>query len=372
MAYIWDLIYLIFDTNIWLYLANGLDTASNSYHENRHFELLNSLKDHVQRGHIRIIKNYIVVEEWNRNKAHAFNQVNKLKERAKQAAHMLKKNAKAGDMDGAKECGKSLRELEERIRQNERHIEAVEDFLLNYCEEVAVTDKIKLWVFDFSMTKRAPFHNKKNNNADAAILLSAAEYLKEELRYDDEFGSAFFISNNVVDFSSSADTTKFHPDILGILPTGGISFQTYLPEALKISEEILEDMREFHRRQSLSFACESIVCSGQDDFVRFGYQDRMAKWKYESDDQHTTQLDLFTGAVKSPKDRGHVKCGNCVFCGTLHVDCPHCGELVCAEQEARFKCEECETVMAIVSDPETDEDILVVLDMGYVIDEDES
>lgn len=39
------MIYLILDTNNWIYLANGWDAGNDKHHDSLHFELLQSLSE---------------------------------------------------------------------------------------------------------------------------------------------------------------------------------------------------------------------------------------------------------------------------------------------------------------------------------------
>lgn len=365
------MIFLILDTNIWLYLANGLDTITSAYHKSLHFELLQRLKELVSRREVVILKNSIIVSEWNRNKGHAYEQVSRLKSQADSIFAEGKKLIKRLDYTAAEDKFAEKNRLNELAARNEAHIDAVEDFLLNDCTEVPITDQIKVRVTDIALEKLAPFHNQKNNVADAIILLSAATYLKGGL---DSETMAFFVSNNSKEFADNEHPDHFHPDILSYLPTRDISYRTYLPEVLKVSEDIIEDMREFYRLQSISFPCGSIVCSGREDFERHGYLEEETNWLYASDRLNMTQLDLFTGKIKPEENRGMIKFGHCIYCGTLHVICPRCSELICAEQEGHFQCEECKTEFAFEINHENGTRQLVWLDIennGHEEDEDE-
>jgi len=73
------MIYLILDTNIWVYLANGLDPIENKdYDDDVHFGLLSSLKQLKENGDITVLVNDIVFREWMRNKEHCRAKIVKL------------------------------------------------------------------------------------------------------------------------------------------------------------------------------------------------------------------------------------------------------------------------------------------------------
>ncbi len=355
------LVYLILDTNIWIYMANGLDTATGSQQGNNHFGLLKTLKEHVDSHEIRILSNSIIVEEWQRNKGHAYQRINILREKYQHAFIEFKRNVRAAPAGNHAENIAVRNELSLLITENELHVAAVESFLLQDCIQTPIDDKLKTLVFDLAISKKAPFHNKKNNTADAAILLSAAEYLKEDLKYEEI--SAIFVPNNVTDFADSNNKERFHPELLKILPTDGIKYQNYLPAALHISQSIIAEMKEFYQRESTRFACESIVCSGREDFERFGFLDQSSIYKYESDKLGENQLDLFTNKLCELQDRGAVKNGRCEFCGTLHYECPQCGELECAEKEDLFQCPHCKSEFSFRRKKEEDRGTFIYLNL---------
>jgi hypothetical protein len=363
------MIYIIFDTNIWLYLANGLDTATNNYFQKHHFELLAKLEEFTEKGEILILINDVIIEEWKRNKASAYEQIKKLEQRENSLLNEFKRKVR-GKEKHYENIGKIQQEIQDirvQIKQNKEHIEAVEKFLFTACKKIDISDTVKLQIFDLSIKKQPPFHNKKNNTADAAILFSAAEFLKDKLTFSET--SAIFVSNNFTDFTNNIDKEIFHPDLNKLLPRIDLRYQTYLPHALKLSEETISEMKEFYRKQayydSISFACQSTFCEGKEDFTRFGYMDKKANLKFASDEINATQFDLFTGKVKERRKHTQVNYGRCAFCGTLHLDCPLCKEVICVEdQDKSFSCAECESKFEFKAyDGEASTETLIYLDM---------
>ncbi|WP_221389947.1 PIN domain-containing protein [Dyadobacter sp. NIV53] len=70
-------IYLILDTNIWLYLANNLDPYNARSDEETHFLLYEKLEKLVLDRSIKILINDIILDEWKRNKAQTLLSVQK-------------------------------------------------------------------------------------------------------------------------------------------------------------------------------------------------------------------------------------------------------------------------------------------------------
>ena len=161
------MIYLILDTNNWIYLANGLDPISNKHHDDLHYELLKSLKELKDKNQAQVIINDIIVTEWNRNKEHCKAKIKKLEQKLANKDNVFNEIEKhtTANIDQLKE--EFIQSIEKEIRSNEAHIQNVEDFIFNDCVKVEISQEIKLKIFDLSINNQAPFHNKKNNVGDA-------------------------------------------------------------------------------------------------------------------------------------------------------------------------------------------------------------
>lgn len=237
------MIYLILDTNNWIYLANGLDPISNKHHDDLHYELLKSLKELKDKNQAQVIVNDIIVTEWNMNKEHCKAKIKKLEQKLANKDNVFKEIEKytTANIDQLKE--EFIQSIEKEIRSNNAHIQKVENFIFNDCVKVEISQETKLKIFDLSINNQAPFHNKKNNVGDAAILLSAVEYLKSRQDY---FGyQAFFISNNIEEYTNGNNSKDFHPQLATLLSGVDIKFERVLPSALNISKQIVADMEQF-------------------------------------------------------------------------------------------------------------------------------
>lgn len=348
------MIYLALDTNIWLYLANGLDPISNKDHGNLHFDLIDRLRDFVKRGELTILVNEVVISEWERNKEHAKHRIEKLKRKAenpKQAFAEIKRYVSSNVDEIEKEF---LAGLVRDIELNEEHIIKVEMFLKEECQIVPVIDELKIKVFNLSISGKAPFHNKKNNIADASILFSIVNYL-DGLTYSED-NQVIFVSNNIEDFTDGKNKDVFHPDIQKELENKNIQYQRVLPSALKLSETILIQIEE-HRKheawlESVSFSCISNLCVHSESFTPWGYLDKELEVKYESNEAiDPDQLDLFPELPRQPKESKKTGIGECVICSTTHLLCPNCDELISVEEETeKLSCPECHIQVQIVHD----------------------
>lgn len=347
------MIYLVIDTNIWLYLANGLDTSTGKHSEDQHIKLLEELKQLKDKNDICIIVNDVVYTEWQRNKEHSKIKIEKLKRKQQNPDEHFRELRKYVKTDTQKIQKEYIEGIESEIKVNEKHINDVEDFLYNECIKVEISDRLKTAIFDLSVQKLAPFHNKKNNIADACILLSATEYLKNlPWNIDD---SAIFVSNNFDDYTDGKNTTDFHPDIKEIIKPVRISYEKILPKALKISKEIIVELEEYHKHEkwleSISFLCKTSWCEGYKDFHPWGYLDTNIDVTYKSDGLiDPRQLNLFPDMPRIERKKLTVGIGSCILCETLHVECPECGELTYIDDyNEEFECIECFSKLRLIN-----------------------
>lgn len=237
------MIYLILDTNNWIYLANGLDPTNNKHHHSLHFELLASLKTLHNEGRISVLINDIIFAEWERNKERCYDNIKKL-----QTKLIDKNNAFAEISKYANGSTESLKKeyefgLQSMIAENEKHVNDVKEFIQNHCTHIPISQDVKLKVYELSINNLPPFHNKKNNVADAAILLSEVEYLRSKVMDFDS--TAFFISNNLEEYTDGKNTHEFHPELIELIKPVDLHYQRVLPAALNISKKIISQLQEF-------------------------------------------------------------------------------------------------------------------------------
>lgn len=344
------MIYLILDTNIWLYLANGLDPLTSKHHDDLHFTLLEGLKELKNNNDVIILVNEIIIAEWMRNKEHSKAKIKKLKSKLANpdnSFNELKKYVKS-QTDNLKE--EYIEGLRNDIKANEQHIENVEAFLLQDCISINIPQEIKIKIFDLSVLNKAPFHNKKNNIADASILFSSTDYLKDKLFGEDV--SAIFISNNIEDFTDGKNKNDFHPDIKETIGGIPITYERVLPAALNVSKAIIQEIEEYRKKEiwleSISFSCKTQYCEGNEYFSPWGYLSQTLKVYDETESVNPNQLVLFDDLEPIKKEALIVKFGECINCGTTHIECPECGELTYIENESdEFQCMECEANLRI-------------------------
>lgn len=247
------MIYLILDTNNWIYLANGLDPIKNKHHDSLHFELLQSLVKLTEDNKIRVLINEIIINEWNRNKIHCYEKIRNLENKLLNKVNAFKDIEKYATSNIDQLQKEYCIGIENEIFKNEQHIQNVESFLQNKCIKTEISEDLKLLIFDLSIKNEPPFHNKKNNIADAAILLSSVDYLKENESFWGD--SIIFISNNIEEYTDGKNLNELHPHLKNLTAPVDIKFERVLPSALNISKKIIAQIEEFFV-QMASFAVE--------------------------------------------------------------------------------------------------------------------
>ena len=371
-----DTHYLIFDTNIWIYLANSYNPRTGSYHDGVHFKFLNSLKKLVEEDKIKIITTELIKAEWVRNKANAYNLIDSYKKKIKANSDNLKHFKKYIDevdkltLDSIHE--KFAENVERIIANNEEHIVQVENLLLGSTEVIDITSEAKDKAIALSINKLAPFLGKKSNSmADALILLSSVEYLKkiavnESFFYEEEsltYRSAFFVTANKEDFSNPASAAEPHDDLKILFDSVKLNYRVDLAElmnelevAVLRADEIAELSRLQDDYEDGMYYCT--VCSPDDEhtllnFILFGGQIELEPyvrhWQFDPN-----QLNIFDELEYQPSrtdnsgsdrvDVVYTETGHCAYCGTQHIKCVACQSAVALPDDRDtidFECEGC-------------------------------
>jgi hypothetical protein len=214
------------------------------------------LKQLTIEGRIQVLINDIILTEWERNKEHCNLKIKGLENKLLNKETAFKDIAKYAKTEIEQLQNEYVQGLESDIKLNKEHIQNVEYFLFNDCIKVEITQELKQLIFDLAINNEAPFHNKKNNVGDAAILLSSVEFLKNNESF---FGNtALFISNNIEEYTDGINLKSFHPQLRKLLDSIDIQFERVLPAALNISKKVIEEMDNF-LVEFTKFAVEQFV-----------------------------------------------------------------------------------------------------------------
>lgn len=359
------MIYLILDTNIWIYLANGFNSMTNQLDPNSqlHFELYEKLKQKTDDKEFVILTNYIIRLEWERNKKAAFANIGKLEEiKKKQISALVDQRKLLGEEHFKEECRKTNDTFDDAVSLNRLHIENIENFMKS-CIEVPVSDKLKLELTERAISKdKAPFLYDKNNFADAAILLSAADYLRLNMT---PVSYAVFVSNNHKEFGDSIGSNDFHKDLKEYLSGLNIDYHKHLNNLLELTEELeyaIEAFHEHQRGQDYYFECLSPFCGTKNGYEAFGYYKNKVRIASTAE-QNVDQLSLFEGHDLHKIDATYVLEGNCTTCSIYHVQCPCCEKLLIdINGNDSYFCNLCEKIFKTVLSKENKDKIIYQID----------
>ena len=226
---------IILDTCAWLDLVKP-----------KFSEVLDELEKQVKNNITVIITCDILLDEWNRNKLKIINEATtSFRTHAKSAL-------KIGDFlnDSEKEILKNILEKysvleKEQERLALAYIDRVEKLLKNSLK-YSINNDLKLEMTNRALDKKAPFHNSKNNMADALIYFGGVEYVVENNQIATDL---LFVTNNHKEFGNPVDLQKLHPD----LEKFNVHYFNNLAEALEMRKEIIDEMDEYNESKFWSW-----------------------------------------------------------------------------------------------------------------------
>jgi len=350
------MIHLILDTNNWIYLANSIDPLTENLNEGYHFQLFEKLKLKVREKAITILVSDLVEIEWNRNQNRCFALISKHKNRMKDDLHTIDRIDRVLQSefhDNLLDLKKAYtKHINSEIEKNQVHIEGV-GRLLGDSIKYTATLETKAFASDWAVEKKAPFTgDKKNSMADALLLFSAIDYIKEVRGHYGSYPTFIFVSGNKADFCSKTSGNEIHEDLKGMVDEVGINFFLSLPEALKFVDNTLfdaaeievmnDDIENFRTRR---FICQH--CSEDDDpdglnFIEFEEDESVVDSNAPYLDPSQLRLP-FDDVVREKDLKVTILRGYCFHCETEHIKC-NCGTVTMIDVfENGFECPKCGT-----------------------------
>ncbi len=226
---------LILDTSTWLDLAKP-----------RVEEILVELERQVEQGITILLTCDIIVDEWERNKHRVLEEViTSIRSHAKSA---LKMAALLSDDDKKQleviiEKYTSVQDEQEKLA--EKFFDRVEN-LLKSSETFRIQDSLKVEMANRALTKQVPFHNRKNNMADALLYFGAVSHVQETRQIATDL---IFVTSNFKEFSDPNNLKKLHADLY----EWNVHFFNNLALALTMRTEEIDLMDELHECQLLDW-----------------------------------------------------------------------------------------------------------------------
>lgn len=352
--------YLILDTNIWIYLANGFNPETNNYEDGLHFKVLESLKHLVSEDKIKILTTELILEEWERNKQKRFTLIEKHQRSLESQVNNLKNIKKKLDEGDGHFVDTIINKYQDRIQSeianNQKHIQEVEDLLNNYTVKFQITDSIKVKVTDWAVKKNAPFKGEKSNStADALILFGSIDYLTE-IAKTDIFGEpifiypeSMFVSGNTGDFSDKTNKENLHPDLVPIVSPTKMGYGISLAKILNTIEELFKEseieLLEEQIEEWNEYYCE--ICEPGDEKIFYNVVHFGGSFEIESEKQtdimDPNQLEMFGDIPKlevAQNDKYLIEIGICQYCSQEYLFCLQCNTSNVISDEF-IECEGC-------------------------------
>jgi hypothetical protein len=340
--------YLIFDTNIWLYLANSKDPLTENFQEGYHFILLENILNKISEGAIKVVSNEIIQKEWERNKAATRDLVCKYEQRLENEIKILEnirislKGKFDKELNQIRDAYKET--LKAKIDENKLHISNVEKLLMS-SSKFEIPDKVKVFASDWATEKKAPFTGKgKNSMADALILFSAIDFIKSQEAIfefpDGDFNDiprSIFISGNKNDFSSADNKDKIHDQLEEILDLVNMKYYISLPKALKRVDETLfadlelfskmdAEMQDYLQEEDYCLECDVDPDRPISNYIHFYPPEEITNETIQPIDPN--QLTLFADTPKTVKIISTIQRGFCNNCDAEHIKCQKCGAIM--------------------------------------------
>lgn len=215
---------LILDTSTWI------DIAKPKFED-----ILCELENQVEEGITVLLTCNIIKDEWERNKRKIISEIaSSIKSHAKSAI-------KISELLDEEESKNLLEILEKYSKLEDKQIELAEKYfnrveiLMSKSESYAITNDLKIEMADKALTKKAPFHNSKNNMADGLLYYGAVQYVIENNQIATDL---IFVTSNIKEFADPQDVSKLHPE----LSEKNIHFFNNLAAALKMRKEEIDLM----------------------------------------------------------------------------------------------------------------------------------
>lgn len=355
------MIYLILDTNAWIYLANGFNPLTSKNEENTHLKLLKELKQSVVSGKITILTNDIILEEWHRNSEKCNQLIDKIHTWKKEAKDFEKKML--ARLPDDKEVIKPLfekygKKFDELIKTNQTHIQEVKALLFSNTLKYPITVETKLRGSEQAIKKLAPFiGDKKNSMADFVILLGAIEYIEKELSMEllpglVDYPESYFVSSNKNDFSDTNSKGEFHKDLYPFIEKTKIQYRTNLPalmnelsRELVFSHDEIDEYQAYHEDYEPCPHCDEEYCG----YVYFNETIRIRDEKIPLYDEKQLRFEFDTTPIEELNKHAYTETeeGYCNNCGGIYIRCVNCGELVDIYYGESCECSSCDAVYQV-------------------------
>ena len=215
--------YLLFDTCVWLSLAQDADALP----------MLQALKGHSDSGTVVLLVPTIVTDEFER---HRDKIIDKHNERLgtwvkhARAASILLSGSEAEEM--RRLADKAAKQIPEKA-STVAHALKMASELLRHRESIRIVPKDihAKRVAERALAKRAPFHRNKNSVADALLM----ECFRDWVASDKGSGKSVFVTENTSDYCDEKKKSDIHAHYQELFADKNVAFSI---NAAEVIEEI--------------------------------------------------------------------------------------------------------------------------------------
>jgi hypothetical protein len=299
---------ILVDTSVWLDLAKDPKQAP----------VVGVIEKMVRRKLIELLVPCVVLDEFRRNRHRIAN------ESAKSLSTQIRIVKDAVDrVGGDKRTMRAVMSHLDDVNHKIPIVGGAAAAVLDRIEKLLVasaclepTDSVKLRAAQRAIEKKAPFHREKNAMADAVIIETYAECVRDKTASGVRFA---FITHNKNDFSAAGGNQKLpHPDLANIFSRLKSLYFINLPEALRrvepslVSDVMLEQswtqetrgLAEILKAEDLLF---NQVWYDRHSILRAGVQEGRIKvvdketYPRRAGARETVQRDVWEGAQKAAR-----------------------------------------------------------------------
>lgn len=218
---------LIIDTSSWIQLAKPKFSG-----------ILGGLTQLIEDERLEILSNQILIDEWNRNKEKA---IDNIKSSIRSHAKSALKISEFISLDEAailnEIIGKYSQTEAELLEIANLHYDKV-DKLINECTLITISDNLKIRMSERAVSKKSPFHNSKNNMADALIIFSAIDWVDENKQIQTDL---LFVTRNHTEFALPNCPEVVHPEILEDRKKSNLLFTNDIGRIIKLFDDNVEN-----------------------------------------------------------------------------------------------------------------------------------
>ena len=213
---------VIIDTSSWMELAKP------KFHN-----ILDQLTEMAEYDQIEILTNKILKDEWNRHKEKTIVGIKESIRTYAKSASTIQSLLSIEEAEQLNNILLKYKEVEkEQLDLAEKHYQKVN------ATNIAISDELKARMSDRAVSKKAPFHNSKNNMADALIIFSAIDWVNINKLIQQDL---LFVSGNHKEFSNPSNINEVHPEIYIERGNARLFFTNDIGRIIQLKESNVHD-----------------------------------------------------------------------------------------------------------------------------------